>query len=229
MRVAIVALAILVVACSSKKQPPVATHSPLADSADQVMYGARFNLTDKGLERAQLEADTAYFFEDNTRIELDRVHTTFFTATGAKDAVLTSQHGTYNSRTSNMIARRDVLVVSEDGRRLTTPELIYNQQRNEIASDSAFVLTEPNRRLEGIGFRSDPNMQNIKILKGASGFARGVSTQTQTAPPTNSPVTSAPAGSAPRGSATPGNAPPVVAPKPVPPPVGAASSTAPRR
>ena len=137
------------------------------------MYGARFNLTDKGLERAQLEADTAYFFEDNTRIELERVHTTFYTATGAKDAVLTSQRGTYNSRTNNMIARKNVVVVSEDGRRLTTQELLYNQQRNEISSDSAFVMTEPNRRLEGIGFRSDPNMKNIRILKGASGFARG--------------------------------------------------------
>jgi LPS export ABC transporter protein LptC len=164
-------------ACSSKKQPPVATHSPLADSADQVMYGARFNLTDKGLQRAQLQADTAYFFEDNTRIELEPVHTTFFTATGAKDAVLTSQRGTYNSRTTNMVARKNVVVVSEDGRRLTTPELIYNQQLNQISSDSAFVMTEPNRRLEGIGFRSDPNMKNIQILKSASGMARGISTE----------------------------------------------------
>lgn len=179
-------------ACSSKKQPPVAAHSPLADSADQVMYGARFNLTDKGLERAQLEADTAYFFEDNTRIELEPVHTTFYTATGAKDAVLTSRRGTYNSRTSNMIARNNVVVVSEDGRRLTTQELLYNQQRNEISSDSAFVMTEPNRRLEGIGFRSDPNMKNIQILKGASGFVRGVSTQSPTTPaqPTPAPAAS---------------------------------------
>ncbi len=174
-------------ACSSKKQPPVATHSPLADSADQVMYGARFNLTDKGLQRAQLQADTAYFFEDNTRIELEPVHTTFFTATGAKDAVLTAQRGTYNSRTTGMIARKNVVVVSEDGRRLTTPELRYNQQANEISSDSAFVMTEPNRRLEGIGFRSDPNMKNIQILKGASGMARGIATQpAPTAAPTAS-------------------------------------------
>jgi LPS export ABC transporter protein LptC len=174
------------VACSSKKQPPVATHSPLADSADQVMYGKSFNLTDKGVQRAQLEFDTAYFFEDNTRIELEKVHTTFFTATGAKNAVLTSDRGTFNSRTNNMVARKNVLVVSEDGRRLTTPELVYNQQRNEISSDSAFVMTEPNRRLEGIGFRSDPDMKNIRILKGASGMARGVSTQpapTATTPP----------------------------------------------
>ncbi|MDQ6871566.1 MAG: LPS export ABC transporter periplasmic protein LptC [Gemmatimonadota bacterium] len=185
-----VLLLVGVIACSQKKQPPVAAHSPLADSADQVMYGARFNLTDKGLQRAQLESDTAYFFEDNTRIELEKVHTTFFTATGAKNAVLTSERGRFNSRTNNMVARKNVVVVSEDGRRLTTPELNYNQQTNEISSDSAFVMTEPNRRVEGIGFRSDPDMKNIRILKGASGIARGVSTQ-----PT--PVTAPPASTTP--------------------------------
>ena len=196
MRVEILALVLISLACSSKKQPPVATHSPLADSADQVMYGARFTLTDKGVDKAHLNADTAYFFEDNTRIELEKVHTTFFTVTGARDAVLTSQRGTYNSRTSNMVAKKNVVIVSEDGRRLTTPELIYSQQRNEISSDSAFVLTEPNRRLEGIGFRSDPNMKNIRILRGASGFARGVSTSTPNAPGP------APAPTAPSASST---------------------------
>ncbi len=165
------------VACSSKKQPPVAAHSPLADSADQVMYGMRFVLTDKGLNRALLQSDTAYFFDENTRIELEKVHTTFFTSTGAKNALLTSERGRYNSRTNNMVARKNVVVVTEDGRRLTTPELTYNQQTNQISSDSAFVMTEPNRRLEGVGFRSDPDMKNIQILKGASGMAKGVSTQ----------------------------------------------------
>jgi LPS export ABC transporter protein LptC len=170
-------------ACTNKKQPPVEAHSPLADSADQVMYPARFNLTDQGLQRAHVDADTAYFFDDNNRMELQGVHATFFTVTGAKDAVLTSRHGTTNTRTNNMIARKDVVVVSEDGRRLTTQELIYNQQKNEISSDSAFVMTEPNRRLAGVGFRSDPNMKNIQILSGASGFAKDVSTGPATAAP----------------------------------------------
>ncbi|HMF88947.1 MAG TPA: LPS export ABC transporter periplasmic protein LptC, partial [Gemmatimonadaceae bacterium] len=158
--------------------------------ADQVMYGVRFKLTDGGVDRAQLRADTAYFFDDNTRIELENVNTTFFTTTGAKDAVLTSRHGTHNNRSGNMVARKNVLVVSEDGRRLTTQELIYNPGRNEISSDSAFVMTEPNRRLAGIGFRSDPNMNNIQILKGASGFAKGVTTQPTAAPgqPAPTPV-----------------------------------------
>ncbi len=122
-------------------------------------------------------ADTAYFFDANTRVEVEKPVVTFFNAGGAKDAVLTARHGTYNSRTNAMFARKDVVVVSEAGRRLTTPVLVYNQQKNEISSDSAFVETEPGRRLEGIGFRSDPNMRNIVILKGASGFAKGISTE----------------------------------------------------
>jgi LPS export ABC transporter protein LptC len=178
-------------ACTTKKQPPVAAHSSLADSADQIMYGRSFVLTDQGLERAKLVFDTAFFFEDNTRIEFFKVDMTFFTVTGAKDAVLTSDRGTYNSRTSAMIARRNVVVVSEDGRRLTTPELLYSQQLNQISSDSAFVLTEPNRRLEGVGFRSDPDMKNIRILKGASGVVKGLSTQ-NTAPAASSTAPTAP-------------------------------------
>ncbi len=155
MRSALLLGALSVVAvfgCSSKKQPPTASHSPLADSADQVMYGARFVLNDQGVARAHMVADTAYFFDANTRVEVEKPVVTFFNAGGAKDAVLTARHGTYNSRTNAM-------------------------QKNEISSDSAFVETEPGRRLEGIGFRSDPNMRNIVILKGASGFAKGVSTE----------------------------------------------------
>jgi LPS export ABC transporter protein LptC len=110
------------------------------------------------------------------------VRTIFYNSVGAQDAVLTSRRGTYNTRLGSMVARQNVVVASEDGRRLTTSELIYNQPRNEISSDSAFVLTEPNRRLEGIGFRSDPNMRNIRILKGASGVARNVTTTAPAAP-----------------------------------------------
>ena len=149
------------------------------------MYGARTIISNEGVSRAHMTSDTAYFFDENTRIEVENPVVTFFTATGTKNAVLTARHGTYNTRTNAMFARRNVVVVSEDGRRLTTPILVYNQQKNEISSDSAFVMTEPGRRLEGIGFRSDPDMKNIVILKNASGFAKGVSTEP--APPAVAP------------------------------------------
>lgn len=167
---ALVALA----ACDDNRATPVMQIATIADSADQIMFGASFNLTDRGLSRAELMADTAYFFDDNTRVELRKVEATFYTTSGARDAYLTSRRGTYNSRTGTMTARGDVVVITEEGRRLTTPELKYDQQMNEVASDSAFVLTEPGRRLEGIGFRSDPNMQNVQILRTRSGSTGAV-------------------------------------------------------
>lgn len=174
MIVAIGFLAGIVMGCDDKAQPPIVGRASLADSADQVMYNARFNLTDAGLSRAELTADSAFFFDENTRVELRNVATTFFTTEGARDAYLTSKRGTYNSRRGDMVARDSVIVVTEEGRRLVTPELKYDQSLNQISSDSAFVLTEPGRSVAGIGFRSDPNMQNVRILKTKSGTTGAV-------------------------------------------------------
>ena len=135
----------------------------MADSADQMMFGISTLLTDRGVLNAELQSDTAFFFDENTRIELRGVKLTFYTRTGQRNSVLTSREGTYNTRQSRMEARGNVVVVSEDGKRLTSEQLRYEQMRNEISSDSAFVLTEPGRRLEGIGFTSDPNMNNIRV------------------------------------------------------------------
>lgn len=183
------ALLALAVACDDKREPPVLTWAHMADSADQVMFGASFNMTNRGVIRAELQADTAYFFDDNTRIELDDVNTTFYTVTGVKDAVLTSNRGRYSTRLGNMTAFGDVVVTTEDGRRIVTPELHYSQSSNQFSSDSHFVMTEPGRRLEGIGFRSDPGLKNVQVLSGASGFATG---QGGGAPASGSPASPQP-------------------------------------
>ena len=165
--------AALLAACTEVSPPPVVTGT-MADSADQTMYGARSLLTDRGLLRAELLSDTAYFFDENTRIELQKVRVTFYASNGAKNATLTSREGTYNTRANRMEARGDVVVVSEDGRRLTTPQLRYDQVRNEISSDSAFTLTEPGRQVSGVGFVSDPDMNNIRILRTTTGSGDAV-------------------------------------------------------
>jgi LPS export ABC transporter protein LptC len=137
------------------------------------MYGARFNLTENGVKRAELNADTAYFFDDNTRIEFDDVRSTFYTVNGVRDALLTAERGRYNTRAGDMTAIGNVVVVNESGRRLVTPELHYSQARNEFFTDSQFTLTEPGRQLSGIGLRSDPNLNNVRVLRAASGSVTG--------------------------------------------------------
>ena len=117
----------------------------------------------------KLEADTAYFFDGSTRIEARNEKTTFYTTTGVEDAVLTSVEGTYNSARGTMQARKHVVVVTTDNKRLETSELNYNQQTNLISSDSAFVLTQPTGVMRGIGFTSDPNMTNLHVKRVITG------------------------------------------------------------
>jgi LPS export ABC transporter protein LptC len=95
--------------------------------------------------------------------------TTFYTNTGQQNAVLTSKDGTYLPNEAWMEARKNVVVVTVDGRRLETSQLHYNQAANQISSDSAFVLTEPTRRLEGVGFESDPDLKNLHVRRVKTG------------------------------------------------------------
>jgi LPS export ABC transporter protein LptC len=160
--VGVVALA----ACQDMQEPQAARSAPLPDSADQMLMKMSVFLTDAGVRRAELRSDTALTYEDNTRTELRNVDAVFYTATGSKDATLTSRYGTYNMRLGTMQARGNVVVNSTAGRRLTTQELRYDPGRNEVSSDSAFRLTMPDGRvLSGIGFISDPDLNSVRILR----------------------------------------------------------------
>jgi LPS export ABC transporter protein LptC len=169
--VAAVGVAIALSACEDTRQPPVVVAPTTADSADQVIYGMRTLVTDRGLLRADVRGDTAYVYDEGTRFMLHDVTTIFYTQNGAKNATLTSRTGTYDTRRNQMQALGNVIVVSEDGRRLTTEQLRFDQIRNEISGDSAFVLTEPGRQLTGIGFVADPNLNNVRVLRAAGGSA----------------------------------------------------------
>lgn len=152
--------------CRDANTLPISTAArTIADSADQVMFGFRALITERGLLRAEVLSDTAFFFDDNTRLEMRIVHGVFFNATGARDAVLTSRTGRYDTRIGTLEARGDVVINSVDGRRLETPFVRFDQRLNQISSESAFVMTEPGRDVRGVGFISDPDMQNIRILQ----------------------------------------------------------------
>lgn len=168
------AAASVVVALACKRQgsvPPVKRGISMADSAEQVMFGVRMLLTDRGVQRGEMFADTAYVFDDQTRFELRKVRATFNTSTGTKDGVLSADRGTYNMREAKLEGFGNVVIVTTEGKRLTSPHMRYRQTQNEVSSDSAFTLVEPGRNVSGIGFRADPQLTRIQVLRnlGAQG------------------------------------------------------------
>ncbi len=164
---ALAAVSLLGAAACPKKKAAVSPAKRLAipDSAETIAFGARVVLTDRGVNKGELLSDTALTYEDGTRLVLYPVNLTFYTSTGLKDGVMTARWGTYNQRLQRLEVRGNVVVVREDGKRLSSPQLVYDQQRNQFFTDSAFVLNEPTRQGTGIGFESDPRLTNFRCLK----------------------------------------------------------------
>ena len=151
--------------CKQKAAPIVAKKLVLPDSAQQMVYGFNMVLTDNGVSKGRLLADTAYTYQESTgmRYELRRLNLKFFTPTGVDDGTMTGKEGTYNERLNRIEGRGNVIVIRKDGNRLDSPQLVYDNARNQIFSDSSFILIQPGKQtLTGIGFESDPKLNNLK-------------------------------------------------------------------
>jgi|SRR5687768_352326 LPS export ABC transporter protein LptC len=163
--------ALTVASCKKVTQPPVVGDPSLADSAEQVMFDVHSMLTNSGVKRGDMFADTVYVFDDQTRFVMRRVRATFNTETGLQNGTLRGDRGLYNLRQKLLEGFGNVVVTSTDGRRLTSNHLKYSQVTNEITSDSAFTLYRGQDVQRGIGFKSDPNITRFQCMRACSGSA----------------------------------------------------------
>jgi LPS export ABC transporter protein LptC len=168
---ALVVLGIIATAGCSKQgaTPPVKAGASLADSAEQVMQNVRYVLTSGGVQRGELFADSAYIFDDNTRYVLKNPRTTFNTAEGVKNGTMKADRGKYNLRQQVLEGFGNVVITNTEGKKLTSPYVKYNQALNEVSSDTNFTMVEPGRTLSGIGFKADPQLQHLQVLRAPRG------------------------------------------------------------
>jgi LPS export ABC transporter protein LptC len=155
--------AVLVSGCETGIRPTATIAA--TDSADQVLTNMSHSVTDAGIQRAHVRADTAYFFSPMQTAELRNVHITFYNPQGAETSTLTSREGTYRWRSGDMEARINVIVVRKDGATLRTEVLRYNQAQNQVSSDKPFVFDEASRHIEGEGFTSDPDFKVVTAIR----------------------------------------------------------------
>jgi len=157
--------------CGKATNPPVVGETSLADSAEQVIWDGRMVLTDRGVKRGEMFADTIFVFNDQTKFVARRVRSTFNTETGAPNGTLRGDRGTYDLRARTLEGFGNVVVTSTDGRTLTSNHLKFTETTNLISSDSAFTLTEPSGVSRGIGFTSDPNLTRVRCFRACRGTA----------------------------------------------------------
>src|SRR5256886_3457765 len=126
---------VVVAACETGIKPTATIAAP--DSADQVLLGMSHCVTDAGIQRAHVRADTAYFYSPAQTAELRNVHITFYDPRGAETSTLTSREGTYHWRGGDMEARGNVVLVRTDGATLRTEVVGHIQIRKTTRLNSS--------------------------------------------------------------------------------------------
>ena len=144
----------------------------MPDSVEQVAWGFVNHYTVDGVERALLEADSAYFYPDREEWELFDLTVYFRSPQGELRSTLTAMAGTYHQRTRDMEARDSVVAVTPDGRQLNTCAITYHEATDMISGPCAFVFDAPNEHLEGESFTADPDFRNVTAVQPSAGRIR---------------------------------------------------------
>ena len=147
-------------ACEDPGARPTTTVQS-SDSADQVLEGFSHYVTKDGVRRSQVQADTAFFYENTQVTQLRKVRVIFYDLDGQESSTLTAKRGTYRWQDGSMEANGNVVVISPDGRKLATESLKYDNGTNTISTNVHFTFDRGTEHLEGNSFKSDPDFKNV--------------------------------------------------------------------
>ena len=163
----IIGLGFSLVACSESGEPPLVAEEilQLNPRANQVVFGMDHYMAVEGIRRAHVKADTAFFIEDESLVELRVMEVTFFDAQGDTTSVLTAREGTYDWNTGNMTANIDVVVVNpRENRRVETSALNYDTSLDRIWGDQPTTITEADGTvIEGTAFETNSRMDRVDL------------------------------------------------------------------
>ena len=150
-------------ACSNGAKPTATITA--ADTADQVLIDMTHYVTNDGVVRARVRADTAFFYQNSQSVEMRNVHITFYDTDGRETSTMSAKEGTYHWASGDMEGRGNVVVVGAgDGRTLKSEVMRYKQATNQVSSDQPFVFDGPDRHIKGKAFTSDPDFRNVTAL-----------------------------------------------------------------
>ncbi len=172
----IAAIILLFSSCENNEYVPGKAADSLAqeDMPDQVSWDITVYFYDSSFTAAKLQARRARIFQDRQETLLDSgLQVDFYSRkSGGRGSVLTANNARIDDQTGNMLARGDVVVISDSNNtKLETSVLEWNDKTQKLYSTEFVKITSPNEIITGYGFESDQNLTNYTIHK-VSGYQR---------------------------------------------------------
>lgn len=152
-------------ACREETNAPVASEFMQGIDAP-VVFGMTSFITVDGVREGRVQADTAYTYQDSTKVDLRVMVVTFYDEAGRERATVSGRTGEWDQETDLMVARGDVVLrVHTDSSRIESAEIHYDPEHDRIWSDSATVRTLADGTVtRGSAFESDIEFTNVRVL-----------------------------------------------------------------
>ena len=134
---------------------------------DAESWDAVITLTNKGAKRGVIRSGHLEKYNDEEFILLDQnVDADFFNEDEVFTTNLKSLVAEIDEEEDFLVAIGNVVVVTDSGVTLFTDTLSWDNQKEKVfTSDSVIFITEKKDTLYGIGFESDIELNNWKILQ----------------------------------------------------------------
>ncbi len=146
--------------CSETEQTPAVQRDGAIP--DQQFYDYRLIESAGGIKRWVLESDRMEKYADREDVELFTVRMQFY-RDGEYFSTLTAERGQANLTSKNLFAWGKVIVVTDDGRKLETEELHYDNESGLIHNDVFDRFTRDEDVITGIGLEATPDLEYFEI------------------------------------------------------------------
>jgi len=159
-------LFILLILVSSCAREPISEMPSRDGMPDQESWDVTIVLTSEGLIRANVRSGHLEKYNEKEFVLLDSsVMVDFFNEKEQHTSVLTSNTAEVDQASNDMKAMGNVVAVSDSGITLYSETLTWNSKDEKLhTKDNIMITTLEKDTLYGVGFESDSDLKNWKIL-----------------------------------------------------------------
>ncbi len=158
-------------ACEDKLKPSI-IQLPQTPLPSQESWDAEIIFSDSGRVRAILKANHIMVFqEQDVTILNEGFRVDFYDENGKHTSFLIADSGRVIEKTKNLEAYGNIIAVSDEGTKVETSRLFWDNERGKVRSDAFVKVTSSDEILQGYGFEADQDLKNYVVYR-VSGQAK---------------------------------------------------------
>lgn len=153
------------------QKPTPKTNSEILPS--QIVEEFKLTESQGGKKIYQLTAKKAYQYEALNKIEVLEPKIVFFNETGEESSILVARLGRVFTKTSDLVAQKEVVVKTADSTYLYTDSLVWLNLNQLVTTDCWIKIKSPEGIIEGQGLIADAGLKKIEVksaIKGKSNY-----------------------------------------------------------